>query len=148
MLRKRFYDPNSLCVKLSHELVLTGWWARPNCNLVLNCGGLPKCFLRQKLWDGKHIPSLGLAKTCTSFIGMDGILLEVHNRKEEYCAWSLAATTSRILALSLLLLSELLDISISLFVSHPCLTFLNSDCTSFISNQVYSLVRVYHRVIS
>jgi hypothetical protein len=38
--------------------------------------------------------------------------------------------------------------SISLFVSHPCLTFLNSACTSFTPNQVYPLVRVYHRAIS
>jgi hypothetical protein len=37
--------------------------------------------------------------------------------------------------------------SLSSFVLNPCLTFLNSACTLFISNQVYSLVRVYHRVI-
>jgi hypothetical protein len=68
--------------------------------------------------------------------------------KEGCCAWSLIATTSQILALSLLLLSDLMNISISLFVSHPCLTFLNSACTSFTPNQVYPLVHVYHRAIS
>jgi hypothetical protein len=40
-----------------------------------------------------------------------------------------------------------MNISISLFVSHPCLTFLNSACTSFTPNQVYPLVHIYHRAI-
>jgi hypothetical protein len=38
---KLSYDPKSLCVKLSHGLVLAGCWARPNYNLVLNCAGSP-----------------------------------------------------------------------------------------------------------
>jgi hypothetical protein len=52
---------------------------------------------------------------CAIFIGTDGVLLEVHNQKEGCCAWSLMATASQILALSLLLLSDLMNISI------PCL---------------------------
>jgi hypothetical protein len=79
---------------------------------------------------------------------MDGVLLKVHNRKEECCAWSLTATLSQTLALSLLLLSDLMNISISLFVSHPFLTFLNSVGTSFTPNQVYPLVHIYHQAIS
>jgi hypothetical protein len=41
-----------------------------------------------------------------------------------------------------------MNMSISLFVSHPCLTFLNSACISFTPNQVYPLVCIYHWVIS
>jgi hypothetical protein len=47
---------------------------------------------------------------------MDGVLVEVRNGKEEYCAWTLVATTSHILALSLPLIQDLM--SVSLF---PCL---------------------------
>jgi hypothetical protein len=49
------HDPQFLVLKLSHGLVLTGWWARPNCNLVLNYTGSPRRLLRQKLQDGKRI---------------------------------------------------------------------------------------------
>jgi hypothetical protein len=41
-----------------------------------------------------------------------------------------------------------MNVSLSLFVSNYCLTFLSSACTSSTSNQVYSLVRIYHRAIS
>jgi hypothetical protein len=47
--------PCSLGVKLSRGLVLSGCWGRPNCNLILNCAGSPRCLLRQKLQDGKCI---------------------------------------------------------------------------------------------
>jgi hypothetical protein len=79
---------------------------------------------------------------------MDGVLLKVCNWKEGCCTWSLVATTSCMLALSLLLLSNLMNVSLSLFVLNPCLTFLNSACTTFTLNQVYSLVHIYHRAIS
>jgi hypothetical protein len=49
-------------LKLSRALLLTGWRALPNCNLVLNCVGSSWRFLRQNLQDGKHISSLELAK--------------------------------------------------------------------------------------
>jgi hypothetical protein len=61
---------------------------------------------------------------------------------------SLIATTSRILALSLLLLSGLMNIRISLFTSNPCLTLLNSAYTSFTPNHVYPLVHISHWAIS
>jgi hypothetical protein len=68
-----------------------------------------------------------LAKeSCVTFIRTDGVLLEVWNRKGECCAWSLIATTSRILALKLTASLRLLIRSPSLFVSRPCLTFLSS----------------------
>jgi hypothetical protein len=38
--------------------------------------------------------------------------------------------------------------SLSLFVSNPYLTFLNSGCTSSTPTQVDSLIRVYHRAMS
>jgi hypothetical protein len=79
---------------------------------------------------------------------MDDILLEVHNQIEGCCVWSLIATISQILALSLLLLLDLMNISISLYVSNPCLTFINSACTSFTPNHVYPMVCIYNWAIS
>jgi hypothetical protein len=77
-------------LKLSHGLVLIGW---------------SRHFLTQKLQDGKLNSSSELAKDpCASFVGTDDVLFEVLNRKEGCYAWSLFATTSRILALSLTLL--------------------------------------------
>jgi hypothetical protein len=43
---------------------------------------------------------------------------------------------------------RLMTESLSLFVSNPCLTFLNSSCLSFTPNQVYPLVCIHHRAIS
>jgi hypothetical protein len=102
---KLSHDAFFLGLKLSCRLVLTGWRAHPNCDIVLNCAGSPKRFLRRKLQDGKCIPLSEFAKDpYASFIGTDDVLLEVRNRNEECCTWSLIATTSRILALSLQLL--------------------------------------------
>jgi hypothetical protein len=137
-----------LALKLSYKLVLTGWWAHPNYNLVLNCAGTPRRFSRQKLQDGKHISLLQLAKgPRASFARTDGILLKVHNRKEECRTWSLVAITSQVLALRLSLPQILMSVSLSLFVLKPCLTFLSIVYISFTPNQVYSLVRIHHRVI-
>jgi hypothetical protein len=88
-----------------------------------------------------HFPPQNLQKdSCAAFFGTDGVLLEVRNRKGECCAWSLIATTSRILALKLTASLTLLIRSPSLFVSNPCLTSLDSACISFTLAQVYSLV--------
>jgi hypothetical protein len=123
-----------LVLKLSYRLVLTGWRAHPNCDLVLNCAGSPKC-----------ISLLELAKgPCASFIRMDGVLLEVCNRKEECHTWSLVATTSQILDLRLSLPQTLMSISLFLFVSKPCLTFLSIVYISSTPNHVYTLVRTHH----
>jgi hypothetical protein len=64
------------------------------------------------------------------------------------CAWSLVATTSRVLTLCLALLQDMMIESLSLFVLDPYLTFLSSACISFTTNQVYSLVHVYHWSVS
>jgi hypothetical protein len=52
-------------------------------------------------------PSQNLQKDpCATFLRTDGVLLEVHNRKEECHVQSLVATTSHILALKLQLLED------------------------------------------
>jgi hypothetical protein len=76
----------------------------------------------------------------SSFIRTDGVWLEVRNRKEECCVWSLIAITSHILSLTLTTFLRLVVRSLSLFVSNPRLTFLSSSCTSSTLNPVYSLV--------
>jgi hypothetical protein len=135
-------------LKLSHGLVSTGWRAHPNCNLVLNCSGSSRRFLRQKLQDGNHIPPQNLQKDpCATFVRTDDVLLEVRNRKEGCCAWSLVPTTSCTLALKLTTSLRFLKRNLSLFVSSPCLASLNSASISFTSNQVCSLVRIYHRAL-
>jgi hypothetical protein len=78
---------------------------------------------------------------------MDGVLLEVHNQKEECCTSSLAATTSRILAIELTASLRLMVGSLSSFVSNPCLTFLCSSCILFTPNQVYPLVLIHYWAI-
>jgi hypothetical protein len=57
---------------LSYELVLTSWWAHPNCNLVLNCVDSPRRSLRQQLQDGKHIFSSEVAKRSLCNIHQNG----------------------------------------------------------------------------
>jgi hypothetical protein len=49
-------------LKLSRGLVLTGWQALSICNLILNCAGSSRSFLRQKFQDGKHVPSSKFVK--------------------------------------------------------------------------------------
>jgi hypothetical protein len=137
-----------LVLELSCGMVLTDWQAHPNCNLILNCVGSPRCFLRQKLQDEKRTSLSELAKGhCTSFVGTGGVLLKVCNREEECRTWSLVATTSQIQALRLSLPQTLMRVSLFLFISKPCLTFLSIVYISSTPNQVYSLVRIHHRVI-
>jgi hypothetical protein len=52
------------------------------------------------------------------------------------------------LALSFLLLYDLMNISLSLFFSTSLLDFLSITCISFTPNQVYYLVHICHQVIS
>jgi hypothetical protein len=96
-------NPSKLFLRCEAKLrVGSDWlWAHPNYNLVLNGASLPRRLLWQKLQDGKRIPSQNLWKDpCATVIGMDGVLLEVRNRKWGCCPWSLVAT-SKILALKL-----------------------------------------------
>jgi hypothetical protein len=83
---------------------------------------------------------------CATFVETDGVLLEVRNRKEGCCPWSLIATTSHILTLKLTASLRLMIESLFLMLNTR-LTSLNSACISFTSNQVHSLVRIYHRVM-
>jgi hypothetical protein len=53
-----------------------------------------------------------------TFFWTDSVLLKVRSREGICCAWSLITTTSRDLALSLLLLQDLMIKSFSLFVSN------------------------------
>jgi hypothetical protein len=107
--------PKFLMLKLSHVLVLTGWWAISNRNLVLNCAGSSRHFLRQKLQDEKCIPLSESAKySCAACL-----VLEVRNWKGRCCTWSIIATTSRALALRLVLLQDLMDISLSFLFQIP-----------------------------
>jgi hypothetical protein len=78
---------DSSYLKWGCGLVLTSWWAISNCNLVLNCVGSPRHFLRRCLQDGKHNPSLEFSKEVpiVTFSWTDGVLLEVCNQKERCC---------------------------------------------------------------
>jgi hypothetical protein len=94
--------PNSLCAKLSHGLALTGWGARPNCNLVLNCASSPRRLLRQKLQDGKCISFSESTKRPMCNIHRNRWRITRGTEPEEGCCpWSLVATTSHIIALKL-----------------------------------------------
>jgi hypothetical protein len=107
-------------LKLSRRLDLTGWQAFTNDNHALNCAGSSRRFLRQKLQEGRRIFLSELAKgPCASFVGTDGVLLEVPNRKEECHTWTLVAIMSQVLALRLPLRQTLMSVSLSLFISNP-----------------------------
>jgi hypothetical protein len=139
---------NSLCVKLSHGLVLTGWGAHPNCNLVLNYAGLPRRLLRQKLQDEK----------CISFSkSTKRSLCNIHRNR--WCITRGTQLKRRVLPLEsrsynqshhstkAYCFSKMNDQKHILVCIKFCLTFLNSTRLSFASNQVYSLVHIYHHVI-
>jgi hypothetical protein len=81
---------------------------------------------------------------CAAFVRTDGVWLEVRNRKEECCPWSLVATIDHILALKLTASLKLVIESLFLMLTTR-LTSLNSAYISFPPNQVCSLVHVYHR---
>jgi hypothetical protein len=75
----------------------------PNCNLVLNCPGSPRCFSNQELQDGKcPFHWNWLKNLIMTLISIDGVLLEVHNRMERCRAWSLVAMTSHVWTFSIL----------------------------------------------
>jgi hypothetical protein len=134
-------------LKLSRGLVLTGWQARPNCNIVLNCAGSPRRLLRQKLQDGKCISFSEYVKRPKCNIHRNRWCITRGTQLEKWVfPWSLVATASHILALKLTTFQRLMIRSLSL--SNPCLIFLNSAYISSTLNQVYSLVRVYHRAMS
>jgi hypothetical protein len=74
----------------------------PNYNLVSNCASLPRCFSSLDLQDGKCPFHWNGPENLITLIPMDDILLEVRNRKERCCAWSLVAMTTHIRTFSML----------------------------------------------
>jgi hypothetical protein len=136
--------PHSLCLQLSHGSVLTGWRARSNCNLVLSCTGSSRCFISQKLQDGKHI---SFSKS------MKRPLCNIHRNR-----WCITrGTQSERMVLPLeshsynkshprpkaFFFTEIDDRKHFLVVSNPCLTSLHHACISFTPAQGYSLIRIY-----
>jgi hypothetical protein len=93
--------------KSTADSFLTGWWAvqitilswivlvHPDLSPARNCK-MEKCSLH---WNWPKNP-------ITTLVPIDGILLEVHNRKERGRAWSLVATTSHIRTLNMLFYSK------------------------------------------
>jgi hypothetical protein len=77
---------------------------------------------------------------------MDGILLEVRNRKERRCAWSFIAMTSHVQTLSMLFLQDSTDMSTTLFIPSSGYTTLLCLCVSTIG-RIHSLLLVYHQAI-
>jgi hypothetical protein len=67
---------------------------------------------------------------CATLVRMDGVILEVRNRKEGCCHWSLVATTGHILALKLTASLRLVIESLFI-VLNTRLTSLNSACIWF-----------------
>jgi hypothetical protein len=136
-------------MKLSRELVFTGWRAHPNCNLILNCAGSPRRLLRQKLQDRKHIsfsesmkrPLCNIHQNrCRITQGTQSerrmLPLESHSYNKSHPsrkAYCFSKTDER---------------KPLLIVLNPCLTFLNRIWLSFTPKQVHSLVHVNHRAIS
>jgi hypothetical protein len=69
---------------------------------------------------------------CASFIRTDGILLDVRNRKERCCVWSLGATTSHIRALSLPFLQDLMNVRL-----FPCCCKFSLDSPKYCFNIIH-----------
>jgi hypothetical protein len=141
--------PKFLMLKLSHGLVLTGYWALPNCNVVSNCAGSPWHFLRQNLQDGKCIFihwKLARGLICNFPLNGWHITRGTQPKRKMLRLESRCYNEShpgRMLMASLRVMIE----GLFYVASNPCWTFLSSACMSFTPNQVYPLVRIYHRAI-
>jgi hypothetical protein len=109
------------------EVGLPGWCALLNCNLVLNCADLSRRFSSQNC----KIESVCLVVLAKGFhlwpsSEQDGVLLDIRNRDEESCIWSLVATTSLNLTIMSLPRCQIsIDTSITMVVPSP--TFTTSD---------------------
>jgi hypothetical protein len=75
---------------------------------------------------------------------MDGVLLEVRNRKEICRVWSPIDTTSHVRTLSMLFFLDLTDMSFITII--PGFFFTTCLCI-FTSDRIHSLMPVYHRVM-
>jgi hypothetical protein len=116
---------------------LTGWWAaqvvilswivpvHPTASPARSCK-MGKCPFH---WNWPENP-------ITTLVLMDGILLQVCNRKKRCRAWSLVAATSHIRTLSMLLFQDSTGTSVTLFVQTPILWPSNVGMSST-PNQVH-----------
>jgi hypothetical protein len=94
-----------------------GWWALLNCSLTLNCADLLRRFSSQNC-KIESMCLIGLAKGSHPWLSseQDCVLLEIRNRNEESCLWSLIAITSLNLAIMCLpRYQTILDTSITMF---------------------------------
>jgi hypothetical protein len=138
-----------LVLKLSYGLVWTCLWAHPNGNLVLNCVDSPRHFLRTKVARWKEHFIIRISKRPLCITRRNGWCITRGTQSErrmlhlESCCYNKPHSGPK-LTTSL----KLMNISLSLFISNSCLTFLASACISFTPNWVCSLVRVYHWAIS
>jgi hypothetical protein len=127
---------------------MIGWRAHPNCNLVLNCTDLPRHLLRQKLQDGNHISFSESMKRPPCNIHQNEwrstrgtqlkrrvLHLESHSYNKSYPSPKAYR------------FSKFDDQKPPLLISKLCLTFLSSVRTSLTSNQVRSLVHIYHQAL-
>jgi hypothetical protein len=78
---------------------------------------------------------------------MDGILLEVRNRKKRCHAWSLDAMTGHVRTLSMLLFQDSTGTSVTLFVQ-TLVIWQSNVGMSPTPNQVHSLLLAYYRAMS
>jgi hypothetical protein len=128
-------------LKLSRRLVLTGWRARPNYNLVLNCAGSPRRLLRQKLQDEKSISFSESMKRpiCNIHRNRCCITQDTQPRRRvlplESCSYNKSHPSPKAYCFS-----KIEELKPFLIVWDPCLTFLCTACVLFTPNQVYSLV--------
>jgi hypothetical protein len=111
------------------EVSLPGWCALLNCNLVLNCAGLPRRFSSQNC-KIESVCLIGLAKRFHLWPSeQDAILLDIHNWDEESCIWNLIATTSHNLTIMSLPRCQIsIDTSITMVVPSPTFATSNDWC--------------------
>jgi hypothetical protein len=100
---------------------LPSWWALLNCNFTLNCTNLPRRFSSHNC-KIESVFLIGLAKGFHWWASSehDGVLLEIHNRNDKSCVWSLIATTSlNLVVISLPRCQTLWDTRITVFIPSP-----------------------------
>jgi hypothetical protein len=94
----------------------------PKLQLCLELCRFIQGFLKTKLQDRNCINLSELARDpIIIFFWMDGVLFEVRNKKW-CCVWSLIATNSRIITLSMSPFQDSTDLSIIMFVLSPSFT--------------------------
>jgi hypothetical protein len=75
------------CWKTNRWFIFDWLMSYPNCNLVLNCTGSPRCYSSHDCKMESTPPYWNWPKNpIMTLFPMDGILLEVRNQKERYHA--------------------------------------------------------------